>query len=218
MNIYLLIVLLIIYYAVLPVLFAIFIKSDKALKITFLVYLIAFLPLLICGVFGVVNISNNVTVTFASNGKWLGKAFSFSPVPRGVQDFVINVFMLVPIGISTYVLAKNQKLLKGLLVGVLVGAIIEIMQLILPITRSPELSDIILNSISSLLGAVYMLVIYKIKDKLFKAKLNTNTQGKSNIKNNNSDDNSIGSENANNEVVESSDRVAKNKAKEKVRK
>lgn len=161
MSIYLVISLVFVYYAIIPIV----INCLTAKKWAYWIYLLLFVPVLVCGVFGKVTIAKTVTVTFESYGNFFDKTFNFYPLAKDLGDFVINIFMLVPIGISVYNLSNKQKLVKTLLFGLVVGCFIEIMQLILPIARSPQLSDIILNSISGLLGGVYAMIISKIKRK-----------------------------------------------------
>ena len=163
MNTYIVLALVIIYYAIAPIFLSLCPRSDKTRKTAYLVYLILFIPVLICGVFGKVNIGKIVTITFEKSGGVADKVFNFSPITKDVRDIVINIFMLVPIGLATYNLSNKHRLLKAILFGLLTGAFIETMQFILPIARSPQLTDIILNTISSLIGAVYALVLSKLK-------------------------------------------------------
>lgn len=163
MNTYIVLALVVIYYAIVPVFLSLCPKSDKTRKTAYLIYLILFIPVLVCGVFGKVNIGNVVTITFERNGGVADKVFNFNPITKDVRDIVINIFMLVPIGLAVYNLSNKHRLFKAILFGLLTGAFIETMQFILPIARSPQLSDIILNTISSLIGAVYALVLSKLK-------------------------------------------------------
>lgn len=163
MNTYIVFALVVIYYAIVPIFLSLCPRSDRTRKTAYLVYLILFIPVLVCGVFGKVNIGKIVTITFEKSGGIADKVFNFSPITKDVRDIVINIFMLVPMGLATYNLSNKHRLLKAVLFGLLTGAFIETMQFILPIARSPQLTDIILNTISSLVGAVYALVLSKLK-------------------------------------------------------
>ncbi len=81
--------------------------------------------------------------------------------------------MLFPVGLFVFAISKRkpwQKLLLCLAVGALCGLIIETYQFILPIQRSVQLSDIILNAISALIGGFYAWLIFSIKEKTTKYK------------------------------------------------
>lgn len=161
MSIYIVISLIFVYYAIIPIV----LNCLTTKKWAYWIYLLLFVPVLVCGVFGKVTIGKTVTLTFERYDNFFDKAFNFYPFTKDFGDIVINIFMLVPIGISVYNLFNKQKLVRALLFGLGAGCFIEIMQLILPIARSPQLSDIILNGISGLLGGVYAMVISKIKCK-----------------------------------------------------
>lgn len=161
MSIYLVISLIFVYYAIIPIV----LNCLATKKWVYWIYLLLFVPVLVCGVFGKVTIGKTVTLTFERFGNFFNKDFNFYPFTKDFGDIVINTFMLVPIGISVYNLSNKQKLVRALLFGLGVGCFIEIMQLILPIARSPQLSDIILNGISGLLGGVYAMILSKIKGK-----------------------------------------------------
>ena len=77
--------------------------------------------------------------------------------------------MLIPIGLfDIYISRKTfmQKLLTCLLVGLMCGVLLETIQFVLPVVRSVQLSDVLLNAISVVIGGV-MGVVY---DKIFNKK------------------------------------------------
>ena len=59
--------------------------------------------------------------------------------------------------------------IKTLIIGIGFSVLIEILQLVLPINRSPQLSDIILNSLSCLIGILsfnlFKFIVMKLKSK-----------------------------------------------------
>ena len=99
--------------------------------------------------------------------KHLNKTFNFDIVANDLQDFIINILMLVPFGFLLKPIFQKYSITKTLIIGIGFSVLIEMLQLVLPINRSPQLSDIILNSLSCLIGIVsfilFKLIIIKLK-------------------------------------------------------
>ena len=78
--------------------------------------------------------------------------------------------MLIPIGTYFVFFNKNIKFWKvilfSLLIGLGVGLCIETLQFILPVKRSVQLSDAVLNAVSVLLGAVYGVLLIRVNKRL----------------------------------------------------
>ena len=74
--------------------------------------------------------------------------------------------MLFPIG--AFVLSQTQKktLLKTILTALLVSVIIEFLQFALPINRTTELFDIVLNTLSGVIGYAYFYLLLKVFKKM----------------------------------------------------
>lgn len=145
-------------YIILPTLLVFFTKKLKVLKILSMFLFVVFLICLAFGVIGQIDIdSNQIIYKLVFNGQWFSKNFDFSFWNASSQDIIINIAMLFPVGIFVSVwLSKKTKLpLWGLCIGAGIGLLIEISQLILPVLRSPSLSDIFLNSFSVVIGVMY---------------------------------------------------------------
>ena len=72
--------------------------------------------------------------------------------------------MLIPVGIYIGALF-NKPLIKTMIIGFCIGLFIELMQFILPIDRTPQLSDFLLNGISAVIGCLYSMLILWIKQR-----------------------------------------------------
>ncbi len=163
MNIYVVLFLLIVYYAIVPLLLSL-IQNDAIQKRLYIIYLLGFVSVLICGVFGQVQFGHNIKVFFAWSTA--PKQFVFNIIPDGLIDMVDNIVLLIPIGIVVYKFARKNKLLWAFIWGLGVGLFIELMQFLLPIMRYPSISDVLLNGISSFFGAAYMFIMFWLKEKI----------------------------------------------------
>ena len=166
MNIYLVFAFVFLFYIVAPTICVLCIKNYKALKILSYIFLALFVCVLVVGVFGKVSIGKTVAVSFNFNGSWFSKNFNFVPYTRDLQDILINITMLVPVGIFCAVNFKH-KILWAFLFGLFFGIGIEFLQFALPIIRSPQLSDVILNTISSGVGGLFGVLLLYIRNKIY---------------------------------------------------
>lgn len=138
-------------------------KQKMAIICAFCFYLIA----LFIGVWGKLEINSKITrLTFDFSKTWFSKSINWNFSNLSLFDTVVNLVMLIPVGIFTsYFCHKKWKPLLFfaflLFVGLFCGIFIEVSQFVLPIPRSVQLSDIVFNSISVLLGGLIgMLLIY----------------------------------------------------------
>lgn len=156
-----------------PTILMLLIKSKRTLLvITCVLTVIFFISLCIC-VFSTVSIDNDfVTILFESNGKWCAKNINYTFSNLTKQDILINIFMLFPLGAFCIVFTSHRNLKLPLIwafvIGLIVGFIIETFQFILPINRSVQLSDMIFNALSVLIGALWFWLIQFIRKKIYK--------------------------------------------------
>ena len=158
-------------YFVLP--FAIWlIKKDKLRNTFTIAFFCLYLGVLFCGVFGQLGIDGSrVVIDFDFGGQWCAKTIKWSLINISTFDLVINLVMLLPVGMFTFYFARKKKwwlrLLFLAIFGLLSGTFIETCQFILPIQRSVQLSDVLLNCVSVFAGGLiawgYLAVIEKIK-------------------------------------------------------
>lgn len=145
-------------YLVLPFLIWSLIKNEKIKKIVTIVLFSLYCVVLFVGVFGVINIGGgNVSIAFNFTNKWASKTINFG-FNITKFDLVINLVMLFPVGMFAFFLLQKRKLLTKVLLLVLIGALtgllIETCQFILPIYRSVQLSDVLLNTVSVFAGGM----------------------------------------------------------------
>ena len=161
-------------YIICPIVLRLLINKKKINTILSLVLLILFLIVLFLGVFTNCSVTYpSIKISFSTNGLWASEYIRFNIFKLSIFDLCVNAIMLLPIGVifSLFYYYKNptlsiKKLLLWLmLIGFLSGLFIEAMQFILPIERAIQLSDIILNTISCVLGGVYFFILLKIKTK-----------------------------------------------------
>ena len=173
-NTVLVVVLGVICYFVLPFLIWACVKKEKIRNILTISFFCLYLVVLFIGVFGQLDIGNDlVTFSFDFGGKWCAKKIGFGLTNISKFDLVINLVMLFPVGMLVYYFAKRKKwwvkilLLLGF--GLLTGLLIETLQFILPVPRSVQLSDALLNMASTFVGGLiawgYLWFIDKFIDK-----------------------------------------------------
>lgn len=152
-------------YIILP-LAVLFCKNIKVQKTLIWCMFIAYIIILIVGVTAKVEISKEkVYVHYVNTGSWANKHISWNFSRVSKWDFLINIFMLMPVGLFLAYRLNNfsfGKLMLALIgVGLLIGLTIETTQFILPIPRNVQLSDVFLNSISVALGGC-QLKLYEL--------------------------------------------------------
>lgn len=159
-------------YILCPIILRFFLHRKKTNKVFAIVLLCLYSTALILGVFTNVQISNEtVVMAFSSNNTWASEPINLNIIPFTTIDFIINIVLLFPIGVVIILFdfyKRNRcnlkkSIIKLLLVGLIVGFSIEFFQFILPVERTVQLSDIILNTLSCTLGGMYFALLLKIK-------------------------------------------------------
>ena len=161
-----------------PVVFAVLYKKEKLNKVLALILLGLYIVALIIGVFTKASIKNGVfSIRLDYSAGWANKTIKFNILKTRKVDFLINSVLLFPIGVilSLFLSYKNKPIKKQLIsllvVGFVIGLFIEFMQFLLPIARSVQLSDLLLNTISSVMGGLYFVFVNSITKKLRKKAL-----------------------------------------------
>lgn len=171
-NVNLIIVIGVIYFLVIPFLVWASFRNEKMQKIFSTIFFCLYLGVLIAGVLSVIKIENNiVNISFDFSGDWYAKDIKWSFDNISQFDLIINLVMLVPLGLFLSLLSKKKKPLAKILIligfGLLTGFLIEGCQFILPVPRSVQLSDVMLNMASTLIGGfigqIYLFIIDKIR-------------------------------------------------------
>lgn len=135
--------------------------------------LIMYAIILFFGITGRVVIDNKfaiVSLDYSAN--WCDKTINFSLEKIDKIDLLINIVMLIPIGL-TVVYFNNKSIVSKfvvlVIVGVVMGVLLETIQFVLPVVRSVQLSDVLLNTFSVVIGGIigllYNFVTCRIKRK-----------------------------------------------------
>lgn len=74
--------------------------------------------------------------------------------PRVVARIVgLNILLFVPLGLSVALLLDRRRVLGATLVGAALSILVEAGQLVLPVARSTDVDDVLLNTAGAALGA-----------------------------------------------------------------
>lgn len=155
-------------FLVLPFILLKTIKNLKKQKIAIVSIFIFYILVLLVGVWGKLDISLKTTkLTFDFSQPWCAKSINWKFSHLSTFDIITNLVMLIPIGtFIVYFCHKKWKLLPLciflIFIGLFCGFFIELSQFILPIPRSVQLSDIIFNSISVLIGGLLGLLLIQL--------------------------------------------------------
>lgn len=110
--------------------------------------------------------SKYIGINFSQSSQWFSKTFIFDFAHLNLEHSVLNFLMLTPLGImsSQYFIAIDAKhpILKGMFTGLLTSTFIEVMQCILPISRTPDIADIVFNTTGTFVGALGTTTYSKI--------------------------------------------------------
>ena len=173
LNIPLILIVGIISYFVVPFVLLVC-KRNKSTSILIWILFAIFIAILLCGVLSKYKISGENYILYFDFQYYTEKAINWRFWNVGVVDLIINIVMLIPIGQVVAYFAKTESRFKVLgalaLVGLGVGLTIETLQYVLPINRSVQVSDVIFNTISVVLGGLNVWLYECIIKKLFKSK------------------------------------------------
>ena len=153
-------------FAIFPIVFFLVSKNEKHIKVVYFILTILYCLVVCVGVFTNIQLNKLITIEFLDNINNLNKTFNFNLFPNTFQDVIINILMFVPLGFLLMPIFKKHAFVKTLLIGISFTIMIEISQLVLPISRNPQLSDIILNSLSCLIGIACFIILKLVSSKL----------------------------------------------------
>ena len=158
-----------------PIILATLFEKKKLNKWLALSMLALFSIALICGVFSNFSKTDDyIHFYFDYSSPWASETISFNIFKIGKFDLAVNLVLLFPVGVvlSLFLSYKKLRFSKQLLwlfvVGLSLGLFIETMQFILPISRAIQLSDVILNTISCIIGGLYFLLCNLLANKIRK--------------------------------------------------
>ena len=162
-------------YVVCPIILRMLINKKRANTILSFVLLLLFLFVLCLGVFTNCSVTYpTIKISFETNELWANEYILFNIFNLTCFDLLVNSVMLLPFGVifTLFYYYKNpnfsvKKLFLWLFfIGLACGLFIETMQFILPIERTIQLSDVLLNTISCFIGGLYFILLLQIKKKV----------------------------------------------------
>ncbi len=160
-NLYLILILLFVLMYALPCFLVIALKNHPVwLKIFIFIWFIAYLATLFVGVTANIKIySNKIGIYFNFNQPWFKLNFVF--FGRGNLNFITNLAMMFPLGFFVYTFFKKS-FSKTIIFSFVLSVLIELLQWVLPINRNTEILDVILNTASGLISAIYLWIMQKL--------------------------------------------------------
>lgn len=162
-----------VFYILATILLVAFFNHDKIVKTLAIVFASLYILLLIIGVFSDCSIeAGKVFIAFKPVTIWGGKTINLRFWHFSKIDFIINLVLLAPIGeVLVLALIKNNNNIKKIFLilficGLCAGLFIETVQFFIPYNRSVQLSDVIFNTISMMLGGGAYILLLKLFKKL----------------------------------------------------
>ncbi len=163
LNTWIVVVIAVFAYVVLPSIMVILVKDKSKVKILTVILTILYAIVLVIGVTSkVVFDAKHVVIKFEYGTDWCNKFINWNIFSGTLGDIAINIVLLFPLGATINVFSKGSLgkiVLKCAIVGCVIGLLIECSQFVFPVTRSVQLSDVILNTLSTVLGGLYYYLI-----------------------------------------------------------
>ena len=163
MDYRLVLVILSLFFAIFPIVFFVSSKSEKAIKIVFLILTFLYSIVVCIGVFTDIELGRTITISTFENVSNIKKSFNFTIFETINTDFLINILMFVPLGFWLPVGKERFRVFwKTYLVGFLLTVGIESLQLILSLGLF-EVADLFNNTMGTMIGyGLYKIVEYVV--------------------------------------------------------
>lgn len=163
-----------VFYLIVPMCIWFSARNSKTGKVLTTVFAILYVIILFFGITSRIFFKDSIAIIeigFSTN--WCDKVINFSLVDIDKIDLLINLIMLIPVGLVVVYFNRRtliNRFIMLFVIGVIFGIGLETLQFVLPVSRSVQLSDAILNTISvvmgGILGILYDCVIkYKSRNK-----------------------------------------------------
>jgi len=168
MNVYVVLALGLVFYFVVPFIVIVFGKSKSIGSIIISILSLLFLMALVIGLYSTLTFKNNaVFFNFDFTNLWFNKNINWQLKLPTKFDFIINIILLIPVGVACRYFTQNKKLGIRIIILTIVafvtGILTELGQYILPVYRSVQLTDTLLNIISVILGGCFASLCFVIK-------------------------------------------------------
>ncbi|MBO5394668.1 MAG: hypothetical protein J6A28_02045 [Clostridia bacterium] len=169
---WLVIVLAVVLYLVVPIIVWSCIKNEKIKKsITIALLVIYLLISIACILSFTVFAEGHFVMLFDFSGRWAAKTIDMSFSTVTLTDAFISLITLLPVGMAIEYLSRKQKIWVRIVmilgIAVASGLLIELIQFILPIYTPVRLSDVIFSAASVAVGAIvawlYLLFVKAVQ-------------------------------------------------------
>ena len=161
------------FYIIVPIFVWFFARNSKVGRLIVIIFAGLYGVLLLLGITTKIIFQEGfaiIDVDFSAN--WCDKTINISLVNIDKVDLFINIIMLIPVGLILVYFSKKSLINKFvflLVIGFMIGVGLETLQFILPVYRSVQLSDVLLNTFSVIIGGVlgifYDTIIFFIRKK-----------------------------------------------------
>lgn len=126
------------------------------------IILIVYLAIIFVGTTAVIKFkSNSMIIDYDFTNGWFSMSFLWFGSTK--TNFFVNLIMMFPIGFFVFTFCKKHLILKTILFSFILSLIIETYQFVLPVARNTEVLDLILNTLSGAISAIYMFIMRKLK-------------------------------------------------------
>lgn len=161
-NLYLCVSLFFIFGLAIPTILVFTLKNhQKVLKILAGIMLAVYFIFLLIGTTAKIDISlPNASFYLDFSSNWF--EMNFIAFGTGKSNILINLVLFLPLGFVVFIFSKKRPLLKTIMFSLTLSITIELLQWILPITRNTEILDVILNTISGTISAIFCYFLKKL--------------------------------------------------------
>lgn len=167
MNINIVLTILIILFVGLPTTVFLVLKNNKYIKVLYTVLICLYIAIICLGCFTNISFSKGLTFSPYKHSTWFAHKFVFDVFSTKIKDFFINIMMLIPLGYLLPALFKKNVVVKTIIFGFVFSLSIELTQFVFPISRLPQLSDIIFNTLGCAIGTLFFVLVKVIKNKIY---------------------------------------------------
>jgi len=147
-------------FVILPLFLKVFFGDNKIAKVINGVLLVLYILSAFALTLSDVQLGWTCHIEFVTVGDWFDSEIYIFNLLQ-LKDIIQNLLFMTPLGIFTYKTDRFwvTNLWIAFLAGAGLGFVIESLQFILPIDRFPQVSDVLLNGVSAVIGFVAILIV-----------------------------------------------------------
>ena len=103
----------------------------------------------------------SLIISWENTGSWF--SMNFEVWGDGLFNYISNLSMFLPLGIFVFNLRDKKRYRSTIIAAFVISTLIELLQFVLPTSRTTELADIVLGTLSGLISATFCKIFYSIK-------------------------------------------------------